>query len=239
MTVAGVVPLGVKRKPHTSLGMAIEPQVNGVARTNLLKERGIIAGSLHHVWAEDFTYLWFQGQWYYVATVIDLYSRIIVGWSLSAHHDTDLVTAALLDALSRHSSPAICHQDQGSEYCSERYDIICLSLGIELSFSKKGSPWENGFQESFYRYFKIELDAKHLERFVDEGALAVAIAKQLHYYNTERIHSQLKMTPLAFSLSGLTPRNSQKHTTIYTKQRSYTYQILTGVRDKVFGILGA
>jgi putative transposase len=123
--------------------------------------------------------LWFQGRWYYLATLIDLFSRQVVGWTLSAHHDTDLITAALLDALSRHPPPAICHQDQ---YCSERYDIIALSLGIELSFSEKGSPWENGFQESFYRPFKLEIHAKKLDRFADLGELMAAIAKQIQYY---------------------------------------------------------
>jgi len=54
------------------------------------------------------------------------------------HHDTDLVVEALIDALGKHSPPAIVHQDQGSEYCSERYDIIALSQGVELSFSAKG-----------------------------------------------------------------------------------------------------
>jgi transposase InsO family protein len=243
MVLGGVVPLGVKPKTSSAHKQAVEPQTAPQARRNLLKERGVIAGYLHHVWAEDFTHIWFQGRWYYLATVIDLYSRQVVGWALSAHHDTDLITAALLDALSRHQPPAICHQDQGSEYCSERYDIIALSQGIELSFSEKGSPWENGFQESFYRPFKLEIGAKKLDRFVDLGALSEAIAKHMQYYNTERIHSALRMTPLAFAVSGLPPRNTTKHQKLYgkqhTKKPTVLQQILTGVRDRVSGILGA
>jgi len=233
------VPLGVKRNQPYAHKEITEAQVAPEARRNLLKERSLIAAYLYHVWAEDFTYLWFQGRWYYLATVIDLFSRQIVGWALSAHHDTDLITAALLDALGRHPPPAICHQDQGSEYCSERYDIIALSQGIELSFSEKGSPWENGFQESFYRPFKLEIGAKKLDRFAGLGELMEAIAKQIQYYNAERIHSALGMSPLAFATSGLAPRNSTKHKEIYMVKQNYLQQILTGVRDKVFIILGA
>jgi putative transposase len=244
MAQAAIVPLGVKHK--AAIKSASEPLVQDT-RHNLLKKRNLTALRLHHLWAEDFTHLWFRGRWYYLATIIDHYSRLLVGWSLSVRHDTDLVVSALLDALGKHPPPAILHQDQGSEYCSQRYDIIALSEGIELSFSAKGHPWENGFQESFYHYFKIEIDADHLDRFTDEGELTEAIARQLHYYNTERMHSVLEMTPLAFSASGLPPRNAEKQTRDYVrkdtklthKNQSYFQQILTGVRDKVFMILGA
>jgi putative transposase len=239
MAMAAVVPLGVGRKQAHAHKETTEAQAAPDARCNLLKKRGIVAAYLHHIWAEDFTYLWFQGRWYYLATVIDLYSRQIVGWTLGDHHDTDLVTSALLDALSRHTPPAICHQDQGSEYCSERYDIIALSLGIELSFSGKGHPWENGFQESFYRYFKLEIHAKKLDRFVDLGGLSEAIAKQMRYYNMERIHSALGMSPLTFATTAtITPLQAKTKHTFRTRYCNLQ-QMLTGVRDKVFGVLGA
>lgn len=243
MAVADVMVLGVRRKRPFVHTTTAEPQTVPAIRRNLLRERNLTAAHLHHIWAEDFTHLWFQGRWYYLATVIDLYSRQAVGWSLSEHHDTDLITAALLDALSRYPPPAILHQDQGSEYCSERYDILAASLGSELSFSDKGSPWQNGFQESFYRPFKLELDAKHLDRFADLGQLTEAIAGQMHYYNTERIHSALNLPPYAFAVSGLPPANSQRHTALRAAYRdsrrrgrlTYWHQILTGVRDRVFG----
>lgn len=239
MAIAGVVPLGVKPKRFKAVATVTEPQVAPEARRNLLKERKLIALWVSHLWAGDFTYLWFQGRWYYLATVIDLYSRQILGYALSDHHDSDLVTDALLDALSRNMSPAIFHQDQGSEYCSERYNIICLSEGVEPSFSEKGSPWENGFQESFYRCFKLELGAKKLDRFASVGELLEAIASQMYYYNNERIHSALGMSPLAFlaleNTANQTAESAQNLATRYFRLQ----QIVTGVRDKVFGILGA
>ena len=231
MAIAAVVVLGVKRQQPWRHQETPELQGAPEARRNLLRERQLLAAWVHHIWAEDFTYLWFQGKWYYLATIIDLYSRQVVGWALSDHHDTDLVTAALLDALSRYEPPGILHQDQGSEYCSERYDIIALSLGIELSFSDKGSPWQNGFQESFYRCFKLEIRAKKLDRFAGIGELTAAIANQLQYYNTERIHSSLGMAPLTFAAIEK-PTEPEK---LVTKLQ----QIVTGVRDKVFVILGA
>lgn len=239
MALGDVIPLGVKRKSPYAHKEVLEPMTAPEGRHNLLKERKLTAGFLHHIWSEDFTYLWYRGKWYYLATIIDLYSRQIVGWALSDHHDTDLITAALLDALSRHLPPAICHQDQGSEYVSKRYEIIALSQGIELSFNEKGSPWENGFQESFYRYFKIEIHAKKLDRFAELGELIEAIARQLYYYNNDRIHSVLEMTPIAFAMAELPPRNSAKHKELCAKKQNYFQQMITGVRDRVSDILGA
>jgi transposase InsO family protein len=275
MKLADIVPLGVKRKKTTSkedgeTGTGVETETateNGAklvaqivpeSRKNLLIERGLTATHFHHIWAEDFTHLWFQGKWYYLATIIDLYSRKIVGWALSDHHNTDLIESALLDAFSKSNlAPSILHRDQGSEYCSDRYDILVKSQSIEPSFSDKGHPWENGFQESFYRHFKIEIKAKKLDRFESLGELTEAIARQINYYNNERIHSVLKMTPRAFSVSGLPPRNSKRHEELQGKRKEKLKQklaesktnktkrspllcyILTGVRDKVFGKVGA
>lgn len=198
MKLAGVVPLGRGPK-HPKSQSSADEQVEPNLRRNLLKEENIVASYPHHVWAEDFTYLYFYGRWYYLATIIDLFSRQIVGWTLGAHHDTKLIETALLDALSRFPVPTILHNDQGSEYCSRRYFILCESASIRLSFSRKASPWENGFQESFYREFKIELEARNLDRFKDLGELTEAIARQLYYYNHHRLHSALKTNPEAYA----------------------------------------
>jgi putative transposase len=241
MRLGGVVPLGVKRSKYAGSGSTVPPDSPLVrqARQNLLKVRGLTARYFGHIWAEDFTYLLFQSRMYYLATIIDLYSRKIVGWSLSDRHDTGLIVAALLDALGRYQPPDMLHQDQGSEYCSERYDAIMLSEGIEASFSEKGHPWENGFQESFYRYFKIEIKAKELDRFAGLGALHEAIAKQLQYYNNERIHSALGVSPQGFlDKNGQTEIQADQTIRPMFKQQkltNYLQQIVTGVRDRVFG----
>jgi len=232
MRASGVVPLALCKKqfvynPQTAASDDTLPEE---VRSNLLKQRNVTAQYPHHIWAEDFTYLKYKNKMYYLATVLDLCTRQIVGWALSAHHDTQLIQEALLDATSKHQPPAILHNDQGSEYCSKRYYALCGSLEIELSFSAKGSPWQNGFQESFYREFKLELDTKQLNRFNDLGELAEAIARQLHYYNTSRIHTALRTNPAAYA-AGF------EQDTI--KSRLSIHQITTEVRDRVLRGVGA
>lgn len=175
---------------------------------------------------------------YYLATILDLYSRQIVGWALSAHHDTALVQEALLDALPKHTPPAILHNDQGTEYCSRKYYALCGSLGTRMSFSAKASPWQNGFQESFYREFKLELDARHLDRFACLGEFTEAIARQLHYYNTSRIHTAIKTNPAAYA-AGFEKDNKDNIEKIKLKDLNVIKQIPTEVRDRVLQILGA
>ena len=99
-----------------------------------------------------------------------------------------------------------------------------------MSFSAKASPWQNPFQESFYREFKLELDTKHLDRFECLGELTEAIAKQLHYYNTSRIHTALQTNPAAYAA-----RFEQNN----IKSKVSTQQMITGVRDRVLQEVGA
>jgi transposase InsO family protein len=186
---------GSKPAPPNLLKAHELHQIDGTT----IQQAGLLALYPHHIWAEDFTYLWFQGRFYYLATVIDLYTRQIVGWALGKRHDTQLITAAIMDAVSHHDPPAILHNDRGSEYLSKLYQTICASLEIAMSASAPGAPSQNGFQESFYNNFKWELDANHLSRFENEGQLLEAIALQLHYYNTKRIHSSLNTNPAAYA----------------------------------------
>jgi putative transposase len=148
-------------------------------------------------WVQDFTYLKFQGAWYYLAGVLRLDTREILGWRLGANHSSELTYAALLDALSKHPIPAILHSDQGSEYLSRQHELLCNRLEIALSCSDKSSPWQNGFMERLVLTVKFELG--NLNRYKDLGQLHEAIALQIHYYNTKRIHTALKTSPAAYA----------------------------------------
>lgn len=150
-------------------------------------------------WVQDFTYLWFNKMWVYVATVLELKTRRIVGFSMGLRHDSDLVHRAALDALSKYPSPNILHSDQGSEYLSYRLRDLCLKLEIELSCSDRASPWQNGFKERFYGTLKDELG--NLNRFKDLAELHEGIAMTIYYYNHKRIHTSLKMSPVAYANS--------------------------------------
>ena len=92
--------------------------------------------------------------------------------------------------------PSIIHSDQGSEYDSQDFVDLVLSRGVRFSMSQKGSPWENGYQESFYGKFKTEFG--DFNRFEDIGELVEEIYHQIYYYNNQRIHTSLKMTPAKF-----------------------------------------
>lgn len=145
------------------------------------------------VWVSDFTYLRFHGRFVYVATVEDMYSREVMGWHVSTAHDSALTSAALFHALTYHKAPQILHSDHGSEYTAKAYTELAEQCGICISMSKKASPWENGYQESFYSQFKVDLgDA---ERFQTLGELTEYLHLRVHIYNTYRIHSAFGMSP--------------------------------------------
>jgi len=129
--------------------------------------------------------------------VIDLFSRELVGWSISRYHTSTLIIEALFDALhNQKTQPKYIHSDQGSEYRSKKY-IQCLNyLGINISMTDKASPWQNGHKESFYGKFKLELE--DVNNYSSISSLIEAIHMQIYYYNTERIHTALKMSPLQF-----------------------------------------
>jgi len=130
---------------------------------------------------------------------MDIFSREIIGWYLSTNHQKDLVIEAFLDAVDkRKTMPLYFHSDQGSEYESEEYLKLIKENGIIVSMSHKSSPWENGYQESFYSGFKLDLGPTNHYR--ELGELVEIIAKQLHYYNNLRIHTKLKTSPVKFRL---------------------------------------
>lgn len=128
---------------------------------------------------------------------MDIFDRKIKGWSLLNSHAVQLPLTALMNAVESYGRPEILHSDQGSEYKGQVYTGFAEGLGIRLSMSHKGSPWENGYQESFYSQFKVDLG--DWNRFNTLGELAVAVYRQIYYYNHKRIHSKLKMPPAIYA----------------------------------------
>lgn len=151
----------------------------------------------NHVWVTDFTYIKWHGRFVYLATVIDLFTREVIGISIKTNHSAMLVSEALLNALSNSPPPAILHSDQGSEYKSKLFRAILMDSKILQSMSKKGSPWQNGFQESFYGNWKV--DVGDVNRFSSLGELTSEIYKSIYYYNNERIHTALGCAPRKFA----------------------------------------
>jgi len=147
----------------------------------------------NQIWASDFTYLKFKGKFVYLATVMDIFNREIVGFSVMTGHGVSLIVNALLSALNFRGPPDIIHSDQGREYISKTYTALVSMFKVLISMSRKASPWENGYQESFYSQFKVDLGDPN--RFDNLGELIAEIYQVIYTYNKSRIHTALKMSP--------------------------------------------
>ena len=109
-------------------------------------------------WIADFTYIWTAEGWLYVAAVIDLFSRRVVGWSMKADMTAQLVTDALMMAIWRRGKPdaLLHHSDQGSQYTSEQFQRLMADNGVTCSMSRSGNVWDNAAMESFFSSLKTE-----------------------------------------------------------------------------------
>jgi putative transposase len=138
----------------------------------------------------DITYIWTAQGWLYLAVVIDLFSRAVVGWSMSPWLQADLVTNALQMALDRRQPKAglLMHTDRGSQYVADRYLHLMHRYGIEASMSRTGHCWDNAVAESFFHTLKTE--CVYLERFeTREQAQTVIFDYVEVFYNRQRRHS--------------------------------------------------
>ena len=143
-------------------------------------------------WAVDITYVPTDEGWLYLAGVIDLCSRRIVGWSMAEHMRTELVSDALSMALARRSpgEGLLHHSDRGVQYASEDYQHLLQSHGIACSMSGKGDCWDNAVMESFWATLKTEL-VNH-ERYETREQARASIFEYIEvFYNRQRLHSSL------------------------------------------------
>lgn len=161
--------------------------------TNLIKELAPVKP--HQIYVSDLTYLKYQGKFIYLATVEDIFTREVVSAQLSCRHDSDLASNVVNEALSK-NTPKIFHSDRGSEYMAQKVTSLLEDHNVKISVSDKGSPWQNGYKESFFDKFKGENG--DLNRFETLGELIEEIYSYIFYYNTYRIHTKLKMSPLQF-----------------------------------------
>ena len=125
--------------------------------SNML-DRQFTASGANRKWIADFTYIWTAEGWLYVAAVIDLFSRRVVGWSMSATMTAQLVADALMMAIWRRGKPdeLMHHSDRGSQYTSEQFQRLMAEHGISCSMSRSGNVWDNAAMESFFSSLKTE-----------------------------------------------------------------------------------
>lgn len=148
--------------------------------------------ALNTRWCGDITYIHTWEGWLYLATVIDLASRRVIGWAVADHLRTDLVTEALTDAVNRRrpAPGVVFHSDRGCQYTSTQYANLARDLGVRLSVGRKGQCWDNAVAESFFATLKNELINRRT--WPTRRAAAAAIFDYIEgWYNTRRRHSTL------------------------------------------------
>src|SRR6059036_594692 len=160
---------------------------------NLVKNRRVRA--INEVWVSDITYIRIRSSFVYLAAILDLYSRRIVGWAISKRIDTELCVAALRMALEkRRARGCIHHSDRGVQYASAAYVALLRQYGLHISMSAKGNPYDNAFMESFYKTLKYEevhlCDYETYDDVIER--LPFFIDK---VYNRKRLHSSIGYVP--------------------------------------------
>jgi transposase InsO family protein len=158
---------------------------------NLL-EQDFTADAPDQKWVSDITYIWTEQGWLYLAVVLELYSRRVIGWAIGERMTATLVCDALIMALWRRHLPkgVIVHSDRGSQYCSAAYQKIFKQHQLICSMSKKGDCYDNAAMESWNHSFKVE--AVHGERFLTRSEAKYQVFEYIEvYYNRKRLHSKL------------------------------------------------
>ena len=157
-----------------------------------LIEQDFTATAPNQKWSSDITYVWTDAGWLYLAVVMDLYSRAIVGWSMSRRMTQQLVCDALTMALFRRRFPkgTIIHSDRGSQYCSKRYQRLINNNGLRCSMGRRANCYDNAVTESFFHTLKVELI--HREQYRTRHMAKSRIFEYIEtYYNRQRKHSAI------------------------------------------------
>lgn len=163
-------------------------------------DRQFKADAPNRKWVADFTYIWSAEGWLFVAVVLDLYSRRVVGWSMQASMTSRLVADALMMAVWRRGKPValLHHSDQGSQYTSAHFQDLLRTQGIQCSMSRAGEVWDNSAMESFFSTLKTERVARKVYRTRDEIRADVFDYIE-RFYNPKRRHSTLGyISPIEF-----------------------------------------
>jgi len=166
---------------------------------NLLN-RNFTTSKPNEVWVGDITYLWTSEGWLYLATMIDLFSRQIVGWQMSNRIDQDLVNDALNAALINRGYPSgvMIHTDRGSQYCSRSFRKIIADKKLVQSMSRKGNCWDNAVAESFFATLKKQGIYGHTLKTRDQMKQHIFEFIEIYYNRTRRHSANGWLTPVEF-----------------------------------------
>lgn len=179
---------------------AIYPKPKTTIRGNQNKSYPYLLSGLkierpHQAWQVDITYLRLPGGFVYLTALIDVYSRVVVGWRLSNSLSKEACLEALEDGIWRYGCPEIVNSDQGTQFTSEEWEKACIANKIKISMSHKGGSTDNAHIERFWRTLKFE--GFYLAFPKTMGELKSMLSSFIHWYNEERLHSSLKYkTPM-------------------------------------------
>ena len=190
---------GLRAKAAKKFKVTTNSKHNLPVAANLLQQ-DFAATAPNQKWVGDITYLWTDEGWLYLATVIDLYSLMVVGWAMSERMTANLVCEALTMALWRRKMPSgiIVHSDRGSQYCSSAFQGLLDRHGLTCSMSAKGNCYDNACAESFFHTIKVE--AINGERIRTRAAMRRRVFEYIEVdYNRNRRHSANgQISPEAF-----------------------------------------
>lgn len=186
MRGAGIV--GTQRRRHAT---TTRSNPKHPVEANVL-DRDFTATRPDQRWVTDITYIWTDEGWAYLAAILDLYSRRVVGWALASSLSTELVLTALNNALVQRAPQRglLHHSDRGCQYTSGAYRDALAAQGITVSMSRRGNCWDNAVAESFFATLKTELVYRHRWRTRIEVRAALFTYLE-SFYNRRRLHSAL------------------------------------------------
>jgi len=184
--------LGLKARNHRRFRVTTTKAnpAHPVATNSL--DRNFTADRPNQRWVTDISYVWTDEGWCYLAVILDLFSRAVVGWALDTTLATSLPLRALEMAVGRRvpGSSLLHHSDRGCQYTSQEYRQALRELGIDVSMSRKGNCWDNAVAESFFSTIKIELI--YGRRWATRLELRSAVFEYIEiFYNRQRLHSTL------------------------------------------------
>lgn len=180
---------GIMAKTKRKFRITTDSKHNLRVAGNLL-DRYFKTIAMNQVWVGDITYIWTREGWLYLSTVIDLYSRRIVGWSIGKRITKELVINSLEQAINIRNPQdgLIFHSDRGSQYASDEFKQVLNRINAVQSMSRKGNCWDNAVAESFFKTIKSELIYWH--KFITMKEAEIKIFEYIEmYYNRSRLHS--------------------------------------------------
>ena len=180
------------RARHKRRYKATTDSKHGLPVAENLLDRNFTPEAPNRVWTSDITYLWTDEGWLYLAIVLDLFNREVVGWSLKPRMTADIVTDALTMAwFRRWPAPGLLHHsDRGSQYASRAFQVKLAEYGMACSMSRKGNCWDNAPTESWFNSFKNE--RVHGEKFATRDEMKAMAFEYIEvFYNRKRLHSTL------------------------------------------------